>query len=331
MIVEKNSSINNSLGISSKCKYLLTLDSENDFDELKDFLSNNNEKIYIVGEGTNLVLPNYYDGIIIRANFDTLIEDKANNILKVGAAYNWNALVNFCISKNINGFENLIDIPGSVGASPIQNIGAYGAEVSSLIKSIDCYCLTEFKKINLTNSECDFVYRNSSLKNSKRLIYNINFITNKVSNISINYQTIRDYIKENNINVNSTRDVANIISKIRSKALPNPNIVNNVGSFFKNPIVNIDSINFTSHSKEELIIWNYDEIRVKVGAARLIELIKNKISTHKNVSLFENHSLVLITNGQATQDDVLNYASEIQDLVYKTFNIKLEIEPNIIF
>ena len=331
MIVEKNSSINNSLGISSKCKYLLTLESENDFDELKDFLSCNNQKIYIVGEGTNLVLPNYYDGIIIRANFDTLIEDKANNILKVGAAYNWNDLVNFCISNNINGFENLIDIPGSVGASPIQNIGAYGAEVSSLIKSIDCYCLTEFKKINLTNSECDFVYRNSSLKNSKRLIYNINFITNKVSNISINYQTIRDYIKENNINVNSTRDVANIISKIRSKALPNPNIVNNVGSFFKNPIVNIDSINFTSHSKEELIIWNYDQVRVKVGAARLIELIKNKISTHKNVSLFENHSLVLITNGQATQEDVLNYASEIQDLVYKTFNIKLEIEPNIIF
>ena len=331
MIVEKNSSINNSLGISSKCKYLLTLDSENDFDELKDFLSNNNEKIYIVGEGTNLVLPNYYDGIIIRANFDTLIEDKANNILKVGAAYNWNALVNFCISKNINGFENLIDIPGSVGASPIQNIGAYGAEVSSLIKSIDCYCLTIFKKISFTNSDCDFAYRNSLLKNSKRLIYNINFITNKVSNISINYQTIRDYIKENNINVNSTRDVANIISKIRSKALPNPNIVNNVGSFFKNPIVNIDSINFTSHSKEELIIWNYDQVRVKVGAARLIELIKNKISTHKNVSLFENHSLVLITNGQATQDDVLNYASEIQDLVYKTFNIKLEIEPNIIF
>ena len=331
MIVEKNSSINNSLGISSKCKYLLTLESENDFDELKDFLSNNNEKIYIVGEGTNLVLPNYYDGIIIRANFDKLIEDKVNNILKVGAAYNWNDLVNFCISKNINGFENLIDIPGSVGASPIQNIGAYGAEVSSLIKSIDCYCLTEFKKINLTNSECDFVYRNSSLKNSKRLIYNINFVTNKETNLSINYQTIRDFIKENNINANTTRDVANIISKIRSKALPNPNIINNVGSFFKNPIVGIDSINFTSHSKEELIIWNYDQDHVKVGAARLIELIKNKTSIHKNVSLFKNHSLVLITNGQATQEDVLNYASEIQDLVYKTFNIKLEIEPNIIF
>ena len=331
MIVEKNSSINNSLGISTKCKYLLILQSENDFDELKDFLTNNNEKFYIVGEGTNLVLPNYYDGIIIRANFDTLIEDKENNILKVGAAYNWTDLVNFCISKNINGFENLIDIPGSVGASPIQNIGAYGAEVASLIKSIDCYCLTEFKKINLTNSECDFAYRNSSLKNAKHLIYNINYITNKEKNISIHYETIRDYIKENNINVNTTADVSNIISQIRSKTLPNPSIINNVGSFFKNPIVDINSINFTSHSKEKLIIWNYDQAQVKVGAARLIELIKNRISIHKNVTLFKNHSLVLITNGQATQEDVLNYASEIQDLVYKTFNIKLDIEPNIIF
>jgi UDP-N-acetylmuramate dehydrogenase len=331
MIVEKNSSINNSLGISTKCKYLLILQSENDFDELKDFLTNNNEKFYIVGEGTNLVLPNYYDGIIIRANFDTLIEDKENNILKVGAAYNWTDLVNFCISKNINGFENLIDIPGSVGASPIQNIGAYGAEVASLIKSIDCYCLTEFKKINLTNSECDFAYRNSSLKNAKLLIYNINYITNKEKNISIHYETIRDYIKENNINVNTTADVSNIISQIRSKTLPNPSIINNVGSFFKNPIVDINSINFTSHSKEKLIIWNYDQAQVKVGAARLIELIKNRISIHKNVTLFKNHSLVLITNGQATQEDVLNYASEIQDLVYKTFNIKLDIEPNIIF
>ena len=331
MIVEKNSSINNSLGISATCKYLLTVETENDFDELKDFLINNKEKFYIVGEATNLVLPNYYDGIIIRPKFNTCIEDKPNNILKVGAAYNWTDLVNFCISKNINGFENLIDIPGSVGASPVQNIGAYGVEVASLIDSIDCYCLTEFKKINLTNSECNFVYRNSSLKNSKRLIYNINFITNKESNLSINYQTIRDYIKGNNIKSNSIADVANIISIIRSKALPNPNVINNVGSFFKNPILDINSVNFSSHSREELIIWNYDKAKVKVGAARLIELIKNKISIHKNVSLFENHSLVLITNGQATQEDVINYASEIQDLVYKTFNIKLEIEPNIIF
>jgi UDP-N-acetylmuramate dehydrogenase len=331
MIIENNSLVNNSLGIRSKCKYLLTLEDETDFDELKDFLTNNNEKFYIVGEGTNLVLPDYYDGIIIRAKFNTLFEDKVNSILKVGAAYNWTNLVNFCISKNINGFENLIDIPGSVGASPVQNIGAYGVEVASLIESIDCYCLNEYKKINLTNSECNFIYRNSSLKNSNRLIYNINFIANKKTNLSINYQTIKDFIRKNNIDIKTTAEVAGVISQIRSKALPDPNIINNVGSFFKNPIVEINSINFSNYSKDDLIIWNYDEAKVKVGAARLIELIKKKISIHKNVSLFENHSLVLITNGQATQEDVITFASEIKDLVYETFNIKLEIEPNIIF
>ena len=331
MIIQNNSLVNNSLGIRSKCKYLITLEDENDFDELKDFLINNNEKFYIVGEGTNLVLPNYYDGIIIRAKFNTLVEDKVNNILKVGAAYNWTDLVNFCISKNINGFENLIDIPGSVGASPVQNIGAYGVEVASLIESIDCYCLTEYKKINLTNLECNFIYRNSSLKNSNRLIYNINFIANKKANLSINYQAIKDFTNKNNIDIKTTSEVADVISQIRSKALPDPNIINNVGSFFKNPIVDINLINFSNYSKDDLIIWDYDEAKVKVGAARLIELIKNKISIHKNVSLFENHSLVLVTNGQATQEDVITYASEIKDLVYETFNIKLEIEPNIIF
>lgn len=331
MIIQNNSLVNNSLGIRSKCKYLITLEDENDFDELKDFLINNNEKFSIVGEGTNLVLPNYYDGIIIRAKFNTLVEDKVNNILKVGAAYNWTDLVNFCISKNINGFENLIDIPGSVGASPVQNIGAYGVEVASLIESIDCYCLTEYKKINLTNLECNFIYRNSSLKNSNRLIYNINFIANKKANLSINYQAIKDFTNKNNIDIKTTAEVADVISQIRSKALPDPNIINNVGSFFKNPIVDINLINFSNYSKDDLIIWDYDEAKVKVGAARLIELIKNKISIHKNVSLFENHSLVLVTNGQATQEDVITYASEIKDLVYETFNIKLEIEPNIIF
>ena len=150
MIVEKNSSINNSLGISATCKYLLTVETVNDFDELKDFLTNNNEKFYIVGEGTNLVLPNYYDGIIIQAKFDTLIEDKGNNILKVGAAYNWNNLVNFCISKNINGFENLIDIPGSVGASPIQNAkktqglqAFWNIANRRCSKNVGCYLLLE--------------------------------------------------------------------------------------------------------------------------------------------------------------------------------------------
>ena len=331
MIIEEDAHIVNSLAINAKCKIQLTLESESDLEELKYYFSEHNNKYYIVGEGTNLVLPEYFDGIIIKTKFKNIIEDNAKKLLKVGAGYNWNELVKYCLSKSIYGFENLVDIPGSVGAAPIQNIGAYGSEVSSLIESIDCYCLKNFRKVNLKNSECNFIYRNSSLKNSDYLIYNINFITNKEKIISTNYETITKFIKKNSIIINNPIDLSNVISKIRSQALPDPKLINNVGSFFKNPIVEFNSINFNIHSKEKLILWNHDNSRVKVGAARLIELIKGDLSLHKNVSLYNKHCLVLVTNGKASQEDILNFASEIQELVLTTFNINLEIEPNIIY
>ena len=113
--------------------------------------------------------------------------------------------------------------------------------------------------------------------------------------------------------------------------MPDPNKINNAGSFFKNPIVANESINFSSYSKDKLILWEQDNKLVKVGAARLIELIKDKISKHPNVSLYDKHCLVLISNGKATQQEILDYASEIKDLVSSTFNIDLEIEPNIVY
>jgi UDP-N-acetylmuramate dehydrogenase len=125
-------------------------------------------------------------------------------------------------------------------------------------------------------------------------------------------------------------DVAKIISIIRSETLPNPNKIHNAGSFFKNPIIDKKLINFNKFPEDKLIIWNYSDSLVKVGAARLIELIKDRLIPSKNVSIYKNHSLVLITNGKATQDDVLDFASQINQLVYETFNISLEIEPNII-
>jgi UDP-N-acetylmuramate dehydrogenase len=241
-------------------------------------------------------------------------------------------LVNFCIKEGINGFENLIDIPGSVGASPIQNIGAYGADVSELIDSVDCFCLGTFTKKNLTNKECSFAYRNSAIKNSQYLIYNINFKTNLNKNISYKYSSIQKYIESNSINpINlTTKDISKIISTIRSNVLPNPQFINNAGSFFKNPIIDKKLINFDNFTDDQLVIWNYSDTLVKVGAARLIQLIQDKIKPSQNVSIYKNHSLVLITNGKATQDDVLSFAAQINQLVYKTFNISLDIEPNII-
>ena len=329
MKIEENALIANSLGIESRCKVLAKLESVSDLSNLEALLKANS-KYYILGEGTNIVPPSYFDGVVIKAEFNHI--DITNNILSVGASYNWTELVKFCIQSKINGFENLIDIPGSVGASPVQNIGAYGTEVSSLIDSIDCFCLNTFSKKNLTNLDCDFTYRKSVLKNSQYLIYNVNFISNLEERISYQYASVQKYIDQNSIDPSSLtiEGISNIISNVRSEVLPNPTIINNAGSFFKNPIISKNIINFNNFSEDELIIWNYSDDLIKVGAARLIELIKNNVEPSNNVSIHEHHSLVLVTNGNATQDEVLDYANKIIDLVFETFNIPLEIEPSVI-
>ena len=139
---------------------------------------------------------------------------KNEKALSVGASYNWTELVKFCIAEEINGFENLIDIPGSVGASPIQNIGAYGADVSELIDSVDCFCLETFTKKNLANKDCAFEYRNSAIKDSQYLIYNINFKTNLDKDISYKYSSIQKYMESNSINpVNlTTKNILQILA-----------------------------------------------------------------------------------------------------------------------
>ncbi|MDB2451886.1 FAD-binding protein, partial [Gammaproteobacteria bacterium] len=134
MKIEENALIDNSLGIQSRCKLLVKLQNTEDLNKIHDLIKSN-KKYFIHGEGTNIVPPSYYDGLVLKADFNHINLNK--NILNVGSAYNWTELVKFCIKNDINGFENLIDIPGSVGASPVQNIGAYGADVSSLIESID--------------------------------------------------------------------------------------------------------------------------------------------------------------------------------------------------
>jgi UDP-N-acetylmuramate dehydrogenase len=126
------------------------------------------------------------------------------------------------------------------------------------------------------------------------------------------------------------KDISKIISIVRSNVLPDPNIIHNAGSFFKNPIVDKNLISFNDFNEDQLIIWEYSDTLVKVGAARLIELIRDKLKPSKNVSIYQNHSLVLITNGEATQEEILSFASQIKQLVYKSFNIVLDIEPNVI-
>ena len=332
MNLYKDHKIINSLRINALTRYFAEVNNINEFYELKKLIDQIDLPVLIVGECTNLVLKDNFEGIVVKPMFNRIDYIENENIVRVGAAVKWHDLVNEMVSKNIFGYENLSLIPGSVGAAPIQNIGAYGQEISNLINKVHCYDYTSGKFISLSNKDCKFTYRNSILKNSSYIIYQIDFLTNMKKEFNLSYKSVKKYLDTNNIDQEKLdiKQVSRIITNIRDEILPNPDIVPNVGSFFKNPIVKKDSINTDEFSHKDLILWQIDNFYVKVGAARLIELIKPRLEKYINVSLYENHSLVVVTNSNANQNEVISFSNHIKDNVYRVFNINLEVEPIII-
>ena len=332
MNIFENNKIENSLQIKSSCRFYVEINNKNEFNDLYVFISNKKLPVFILGEGTNIVPPEYYDGIIVKPLFDNIKYLNETNIVSVGASINWHFLVKEMVSKNIYGFENLSLIPGTVGAAPIQNIGAYGQEVSNLINKVDCFNYETGKFVTLTKEQCNFSYRDSSLKKGNLIIFNIDFKTDSINRLNLDYKSIQTYLYQNKIDSNSLNldSVSDIVCKIRNSILPNPDEVPNAGSFFKNPIIDKNKINTDHFSLDRLIIWDIDSVYVKVGAARLIQLIKNDLINDNNIKIYDKHALVLITNSETSQTNILKYANQIKSKVFEVFNIPLEIEPTII-
>ena len=330
MLVTKEAFVKNSLAIKSIAKYLITIESESSLEELSIFLKKNNEEVLVLGEATNVVLPNYFDGIVIK----TILSDTnyiSKSEVSVGSSVNWDSFVGWTLKNNLPGLENLTLIPGSVGAAPIQNIGAYGIEVCDFIKSVRFFDLMTNSIKEFNNAECKFGYRASIFQNMHIIILSVTFEF-LPKPININYKSIQNYIENNKIDKSSLspKTLSSIVKKIRTSKLPSPDVIPNVGSFFKNPIVIKSSINTDYYSYDDLIMWSIDQDRVKVGAARLLELIEELIPNHSEVELYRDHSLVLINKGNASQEDIINYSKILQNKVFETFNIQLNVEPLII-
>ena len=331
MLINKNATLINSLAIKSIAKYLITIESEQCLDELYLFLINHNDKVLVLGEGSNVVLPDYFDGIVIKTNLND-IEMLTDSKVTVGSSFNWSSFVNWSLDNNFHGLENLSLIPGSVGAAPIQNIGAYGVDLSQFVESVRFYDLFTNKIKEFNNNECKFSYRSSIFQNMNIIILSVNFKFLPTT-LNIEYSSIKDYLFHNEIDKSdlTPQALAKIIQSIRLSKLPDPSVIPSVGSFFKNPIVKRETINTDHFAYRDLIIWAQSQDNVKVGAARLIQLIKDSIPSDLEVGLYENHALVLINKGNASQDDIILFSRIIQKQVLKTFNINLDIEPTIIY
>tara|TARA_B100000900_G_scaffold411231_1_gene430514 strand:+ start:1513 stop:2499 length:987 start_codon:yes stop_codon:yes gene_type:complete len=322
IIQNKNLSKCNSLQIAVKAKYYIECKTDSDLKIAFNFIRKHKIKFLILGEGTNIVFTKSFDGLIIKNAFK---KEKRifKNKVKVSSGYNWDRFVLYCIKNSLYGLENLSGIPGTVGAGPIQNIGAYGEEISDYIQHVEIF---NFKTGNveiLNNSKCEFSYRESLFKKNKHLfVKNIffNLRDNFIPNNS--YQDLQDYKFKKAI------DIRRSILKIRNQKLENYLIKPNVGSFFKNPLIKKKDLKRLLSQDSSLKFYDHNSF-AKISAAWLIEKSNMKGFKFNKAQVSKKHSLVLI-NKDKSPNSILKLKNKIKSVVLMKYNIKLEEEPTIV-
>lgn len=291
----------------------------------------------VLGEGSNTLFTDDFPGLVAIDNIPNIRikkEDDNHVILKIGAGTNWNQLVNYCVDKNLCGIENMALIPGTVGAAPIQNIGAYGAELSDVFIELTALSTNDGKLTIFSKNECEFNYRDSLFKHSLKNKFVICDITLQLSkNIKLNlaYDRILPTLEEMKIKNPTLKDVRDAITIIRNSKLPNPKTIPNAGSFFKNPIIDKSEFERFHEAFQNAPHYDLRNGTFKIPAAWLIEQCgwKGKM-LDDTVGVYEHHSLVLINPGKASGNHVLELANRIHYDVFQKFNINLEPEINII-
>jgi UDP-N-acetylmuramate dehydrogenase len=314
---------NNLLKIDSTAKFFIEIFDLEDLKNIQNFTSTKKINFCILGEGSNVVLPNLLNKFVIKISFNEIsIED---NLITVGAGKNWDDFVLWSLENGYCGLENLSGIPGSIGAAPIQNIGAYGNEVSDFIDEVICFDMESNSIVSFTNNDCKFSYRQSIFQDKDSLIVvKVKFKLTKDFQPNLEYEDL-NFLKAKEI---SPFIIRKHILKIRKAKISNPQEHPNVGSFFKNPIISLDELEKIKQILPKIKFYSYIDNKVKISAAFLIESLNLKGFALNNARVSEKHSLVL-ENKSEKSEDILNLASHIQASVLENYNINLELEPQI--
>ena len=320
-----NLPIDNAFNLEVKARQAIIINALEDTQSLKAL---KNDKYLVIGSATNMIMNELFEGTIIKVSMND-IKQVSDGRLSVGAGLPWDKLIAYCLDNNFFGIENLTLIPGLVGAAPVQNIGAYGVEVSSVVESVTCYNFVTQQIEILTKSECNFSYRQSIFQTKQYLILSVQFRFNKLFKPDLSYPSLVQFLEQENINSSEISPVqlSSCIQAIRESKLPSPSVTPNVGSIFKNPIVESDSIdlNFLQGHR-----WDASEGQIKLSAARLLETVMPSINIPPSLGFYEKHSLVLINRGGAVFSEVIKLLKDIQDKVRSLYGIDLEIEPEIL-
>lgn len=324
----------NSFGVEQFAKCLVEFDSA---EELRDyFVEHQPSKWYVLGEGNNTLFTEDYDGVIITptARRMTIISEDASSVeLRVEAAYNWDALVEWCVEHELWGMENLSAIPSSVGAAPVQNIGAYGAEAKDVITVVEYFDVETKKVVRLCNADCRFAYRESIFKHELRgraIILAVEFRLHKEPRPNLGYG---DVISEVERRGGATlRNIREAICAIRSSKLPDPKVLGNAGSFFKNPVVRREVAERLTTEYPDMPYYAVagDDSLVKLAAGWLIDKAGMKGYRSGSVGVHERQALVLVNHGGATGADIIAFAEQVCRAVADRFGVNIVPEVNIL-
>jgi len=325
----------NTFGINAIAEKFAEVDS---VEQLLKIIAKHKD-FFILSGGSNILLTqNISKPVIHLVNKGIEFIDDQNDsnavIVKAQAGENWHELVLWCLSKNFGGLENLSLIPGNVGTSPMQNIGAYGVEIKDVFHELQALEISSGKIITFRTSDCSFGYRESVFKNVLKgqfIILNVSFILSKINHkINASYGAIQSELELNNITSPTIKDISNAVIAIRKSKLPDPDKIGNSGSFFKNPV--ISKAHFSLLQKEYPNIPNYiiSEDLIKVPAGWLVEQCGYKGKRYGDAGVHKHQALVLVNYDNAGGLEILKLAKETQETVSQVFNIMLEMEVNII-
>jgi len=337
MEIQSNFSLKNynTFGIEAKAKQFVAVHS---VDELKTILEENkNEKKFILGGGSNMLLTKDIDALVIHIDLKgkkIIKEDDDFVWVESQAGEIWHDFVLWTIDNNFGGLENMSLIPGNVGTTPVQNIGAYGTEIKDTFVSCDALNIESLEIKTFTNAECNFGYRESIFKNEAKDQYIITSVVYKLTKrnhkINTSYGDITAELAKNNITTPTLKDVSNAVIAIRQSKLPDPKELGNSGSFFKNPILLKSDFEKIHQKFPEMKFYEVSETEVKVPAGWLIEQADFKGKRFGDAGVHKNQALVLVNYGNATGQEILAVSRDVQKTVFEKFGIHIEAEVNVI-
>lgn len=336
MTILHNSSLKNynTFGIDVKAKTFISVET---IEDLKTVLQKNYaEDLFILGGGSNMLLTRDIDSTVLHIGLkgkQIIKETEADVLIEINAGENWHEIVLWTLENNWGGFENLSLIPGNIGTAPIQNIGAYGTEIKDNLVAVKAINIQTLEIREFSNEECSFGYRDSIFKNKEKGKYIILSVTFKLKKkehlVKTNYGTIAQALEEMGIKDPSIKDVSDAVIKIRKEKLPDPQILGNSGSFFKNPVVDKDHLEKLKNIYPEIPSYEVGKGEYKIPAGWLIEKAGLKGYREGDAGVHKNQALVLVNYGAATGAEILELAKKVQREVFRKFKVELQPEVNI--